>query len=161
VVAALALGAEGVVVGTRFLATPEARAHPLYRQRVLAASEEDTVRTTLFGHGWPDAPHRTLRTAFVEQWLPQEGRGSESRPDEPIIGHTKVAGQSVPLPRFATPPPTPETSGDIESMALLAGQSVGLVERIEPAAAVVRELVAGAGRVIEQRLAPLVAGRRS
>jgi Dioxygenases related to 2-nitropropane dioxygenase len=64
-VAALALGAEGVVLGTRFLATPEAAAHPIYKQKVLEATEEDTVRTTLFGRDWPNAPHRALRTAFV------------------------------------------------------------------------------------------------
>jgi len=69
VVAALALGAEGVVLGTRFLATREANAHPEYKQKLLEANETDTVRTILFGHCWPNAPHRTLRTSFVEQWL--------------------------------------------------------------------------------------------
>src|SRR6059036_2277173 len=63
VAAALALGAEAAVLGTRFLATPEANAHPLYKTRILDASEEDTVRTVLFGGGWPGAPHRVLRTA--------------------------------------------------------------------------------------------------
>jgi NAD(P)H-dependent flavin oxidoreductase YrpB (nitropropane dioxygenase family) len=156
VVAALALGAEGVMVGTRFLATPEANAHPTYKARILSATEEDTVRTTLFGHGWPNAAHRALRTPFVEEWLPNEARGSESRPDEPIIGHTKIAGQSVPLPRFASFPPSVEVTGDVESMALLAGESVGLVNQMEPAAAVVRALVVGASRIIEERLSTLV-----
>jgi nitronate monooxygenase len=99
-VAALALGAEAVVLGTRFLATPEARAHPIYKEKVLAATEEDTVRTTLFGHGWPNAPQRTLRTAFVERWLREESRGSEERADEPVIGQTSIGGQTVPLLRF-------------------------------------------------------------
>jgi NAD(P)H-dependent flavin oxidoreductase YrpB (nitropropane dioxygenase family) len=85
VVAALALGAEGVALGTRFLATPEANIHAAYQQKVLHSNGEDTVRTTLFGYGWPNAPHRTLRTAFVDQWLSQEARGSEQRPDEPVI----------------------------------------------------------------------------
>src|SRR5215475_14392794 len=66
VVAVLALGAQAAVLGTRFLASVESRAHPHYKQKVLEAGEGDTVRTTLFGHGWPNAPHRTLRTAFVE-----------------------------------------------------------------------------------------------
>jgi NAD(P)H-dependent flavin oxidoreductase YrpB (nitropropane dioxygenase family) len=65
VVAVVALGAQAAVLGTRFLASAESRAHPRYKQNVLEAGEEDTVRTTLFGHGWPNAPHRTLRTAFV------------------------------------------------------------------------------------------------
>src|SRR5215470_17815975 len=69
VVAVLALGAQAAVLGTRFLASSEARAHPHYKHMVLEASEGDTVRTVLFGYGWPNAPHRTLRTAFVRQWL--------------------------------------------------------------------------------------------
>jgi NAD(P)H-dependent flavin oxidoreductase YrpB (nitropropane dioxygenase family) len=151
-VAALALGAEGVVLGTRFLATPEAAAHPIYKQKVLEATEEDTVRTTLFGRGWPNAPHRTLRTAFVDEWLKDEARGSEQRVDEPVIGETMFGGQRVPLQRFAGFPPTAEATGDIESMGLLAGQSVGLVTDIKPAAVIVRELVAGARAIIERRL---------
>jgi len=151
-VAALALGAEGVVLGTRFLATPEAAAHPIYKQKVLEATEEDTVRTTLFGRGWPNAPHRTLRTAFVNEWLKDEARGSEQRVDEPVIGESIFGGERVPLQRFAGFPPTAEATGDIESMGLLAGQSVGLVTDIKPAAVIVRELVADARVIIERRL---------
>lgn len=151
-VAALALGAEGVVLGTRFLATPEAGAHPIYKQKVLDATEEETVRTTLFGHGWPNAPHRALRTPFVEEWLKDEARGSEQRADEPIIGETVFGGQRMPLLRFMGFPPSAEATGDIESMGLLAGQSVGLVNQIKPAALIMSELVAGARQIIEQRL---------
>ena len=151
-VAALALGAEGVVLGTRFLATPEAAAHPIYKQKVLEATEEDTVRTTLFGRGWPNAPHRTLRTAFVNEWLKDEARGSEQRVDEPVIGESIFGGERVPLQRFAGFPPTAEATGDIESMGLLAGQSVGLVTDIKPATVIVRELVADARVIIERRL---------
>jgi nitronate monooxygenase len=149
-VAALALGAQAVMIGTRLIATPEAYAHPVYKQKILAATENQTVRTTLFGHGWPDAPHRTLRTPFVEHWLPEEARGSEQRPDEPRIGETRMGGQTVPLLRFMGFPPTPDASGDIESMDFLAGQGVGLVQEIKPAADVVRELVAGAQRLLSR-----------
>jgi len=144
VVAALALGADGVVLGTRFLATIESNAHPLYKKRVLEANEEDTVRTTLFGYGWPNAPHRTIRTAFVEEWLGKEERGNESRPDEPVIGETRIGGQPVPVVRFKGFPPSKDARGDIKSMSLLAGQGVGLVSDIKPAATIVRE--AGRGR---------------
>ena len=145
--AALALGAQAVMIGTRLIATPEAHAHRIYKEKVLAAAEDETVRTTLFGHGWPNAPHRTLRTPFVERWLPEEARGSEQRPDEPCIGETTVGGQRMPLLRFVGFPPTPDTSGDLESMDFLAGQSVGLVKEMRPAGDVVRELVEGALRV--------------
>lgn len=148
-VGALALGAEGVVLGTRFLATPESSAHPIYKQRVIEASEGDTVRTTLFGYGWPNAPHRTLRTPFVEKWIAEESRGNESRPDEPVIGETKIGDQSVPVLRFMGFPPSIDASGDIESMNLLAGQSAGLVNEIKPAAVIVQELVEGAEKIIK------------
>jgi NAD(P)H-dependent flavin oxidoreductase YrpB (nitropropane dioxygenase family) len=147
-VAALALGAQAVMIGTRLIATPEAYAHPVYREKVLAATEDQTVRTTLFGFGWPNAPHRTLRTPFVERWLAEEARGSEQRPDEPPIGETTVGGQRISLLRFMGFPPTPDASGDLESMDFLAGQSVGLVTEIKPADEVVRELVDGARRLL-------------
>ncbi len=149
-VAALALGAQGIMIGTRLIATPEAHAHPLYKQKILAATEDQTVRTTLFGHGWPNAPHRTLRTSFVERWLAEEARGSEQRSDEPQIGETKIGGQPVPVLRFMGFPPTPDASGDLESMDFLAGQSVGLVTEIKHAAVVVRELVEGARTILSQ-----------
>jgi nitronate monooxygenase len=149
-VAALALGAQGGMLGTRLIATAEAYAHPLYKQKVLAATEDQTVRTTLFGYGWPNAPHRTLRTPFVDRWLPEEARGSEQRPDEPSIGETKIGGQPVPLLRFMGFPPTPDASGDLESMDFLAGQGVGLVREIKPAAEVVREFVEGARHILSQ-----------
>jgi NAD(P)H-dependent flavin oxidoreductase YrpB (nitropropane dioxygenase family) len=158
-VAALALGAEAVVLGTRFLGTPEANAHPLYKQKLVTATEADTVRTTRFGHGWPDAPHRTLRTPFVEAWLGQEARGNASRPDEPVVGHTRIAGQTIPVLRFMGFPPNAAATGDIAAMDLLAGQSVGLVHEIKPAAAIVRDLVAGARQLIAQRLAPALGSR--
>ena len=141
VVAALALGAQAAVIGTRFLASVEARAHPDYKKKLVAANENDTVRTTLFGFGWPNAPHRTLRTRFVEQWLGREARGQESRADEPLIGHTVIADQQMPLQRFMGFPPNVDATGDIESMDLLAGQGVGLVREIKPAAEIVRELI--------------------
>jgi len=147
-VAALALGAQAVMVGTRLIATPEAYAHAVYKQKILDANEDQTVRTTLFGFGWPNAPHRTLRTPFVEHWLPDEMRGSEQRPDEPRIGETKIGGQPVPLLRFMGFPPTPDASGDLESMDYLAGQGVGLVKEMKPAAEVVRELLEGARHIL-------------
>jgi nitronate monooxygenase len=160
-VAALALGAEAVVLGTRFLATPEANAHSLYKHKLVTATEADTVRTTLFGHGWPDAPHRTLRTPFVEAWLGQEARGNASRPDEPVVGQTQIAGQTIPVLRFMGFPPNAAATGDIESMDLLAGQSVGLVHEIRPAALIIRDLVEGARQLIEQRLTPTLVGRQA
>jgi len=152
IVAALALGAQAASLGTRFLASAECRAHPHYKEKLLAATEKDTVRTTLFGFGWPNAPHRTLRTAFVEQWLGHEARGQESRPDEPKIGETVIGGQPMPVLRFMGFPPNCDAKGDIDSMDLLAGQGVGLVRTVKPAGEIVHELVMEAREIISQRL---------
>ena len=152
VVAVLALGAQAAVLGTRFLVSPESRAHPHYKQKLLAANEGDTVRTILFGYGWPNAPHRTLLTTFVQHWLGHEARGQESRPDEPAVGQTVLGGQPMPVLRFMGFPPNADASGDIDSMDLLAGQGVGLVREVKPAGQIVRELVEEA-QTIAQRLA--------
>src|SRR6516164_1497413 len=146
--AALCLGADGVVMGTRFLATHEANAHPEYKARLAAASEADTVRTILFGNGWPHAPHRTLRTPFVNQWMPRERETQGSQPDEPVIGRTSIAGAEISVQRFVSIPPNLHATGDIASMALLAGQSVGLVHDLRPAGEIVPEMVAGTERLI-------------
>ena len=155
VVAVLALGAQAAMLGTRFLASTESRAHSHYKRRLLEADEEGTVRTILFGHGWPNAPHRTLRTAFVQQWLGQEARGQQSRPDEPVVGQTVVGGQLMPVLRFMGFPPNCEAGGDIDSMDLLAGQGVGLVREVKPAGQIVHELVTEAQQIISQGLSGL------
>jgi nitronate monooxygenase len=123
----------------------------------VAATEEDTVRTILFGHGWPNAPHRTLRTPFVEQWLSRENETQDSRDDEPIIGQTNIAGQAMPVQRFVGIPPNQSATGDIESMDLLAGQSVGLVTEIKPAGEIVQEVVREAQELIARKLMGLCA----
>ena len=148
-VAALALGAQGAAFGTRFLASSEALTHPEYQRKILDAGEEDTVRTTLFGYSWPDAPHRVLRTPFVDKWRNEEARGNEGRPDEPVIGETRIGGGTVPVRRFMSYTPSRGTTGDIESMALYAGQGVGLVREVKPAGEIVRELVSGARAILE------------
>jgi NAD(P)H-dependent flavin oxidoreductase YrpB (nitropropane dioxygenase family) len=159
VVAALALGAEAAVLGTRFIASEEALAHPLYKQRVMEATENDTVRTILFGYSWPNAPHRTLRTSFVKEWEGREAQGQESRVDEPIIGETRIGDQKVPMLRFMGFPPSLHTTGDIDSMNLLAGQSVGLVREIRPAGEIVAALMEGVRKVIEATFQNALAAR--
>ncbi len=144
VAAVLALGAEAAVLGTRFLAARESLAHPEYKRRLVGASGVDAVRTTLFGHGWPNAPHRTLRTAFVDHWLDATDRGQESRRDEPIIGHTTISGRDLPVLQFMGMPPNADSTGDIGLRNLLAGQGVGLIDAVPSAKEVVNDLVAEA-----------------
>ena len=67
--AVMALGASGAWIGTRFLASEEVAIHPHYRERLLQATEDDTVYLDeLFDIGWPKAPHRVLRNSTVADW---------------------------------------------------------------------------------------------
>jgi nitronate monooxygenase len=113
--AALAAGADGVRVGTRFVAAAEADAHPEYVAALVGARAEETILTERFAVMWPDAPHRVLRSAVV---------AAEAFPGE-VVGEMELLGIRQPLQRFAVPCPTRTTTGTITAMALYAGESVG------------------------------------
>jgi NAD(P)H-dependent flavin oxidoreductase YrpB (nitropropane dioxygenase family) len=135
--AALALGASGAWIGTRFLASYEAAIHSRYRERLLAANENDTVfLTNLFDIRWPNASHRTLRNKTIEVWeaagCPPTGKG----PGEgEVIGRSRSIG---PIVRYQSYTPGADVDGDIDAMALWAGQSVGLVSTVQSAGEIVR-----------------------
>lgn len=148
-VAALALGAEAVWCGTRFLASEEAHAHAEYKARVLEANLGDTTRTTLFGPEMPGQMMRVLRNRVVSQW---EGRPEEAaqHPDaQTTIGSIIVNGQSIPIPKFSIILPTPETSGDFEELCLTVGESSGNITTIKPAGEIVRDMVTEASQTLQ------------
>lgn len=144
--AALALGAAGVWMGTRFLLAEEANTHPVYRDQIAAASETDTAYSELFDGGWPAAPLRSLRNSTQRYW---EAAGS------PATGHRPGEGEIIgryadgkPILRYDSDAPTTLAGGEIEAMALYAGQGVGLVHRVQPAGDIVRQVVSEAESVI-------------
>jgi nitronate monooxygenase len=133
--AALAAGAEAVVMGTRFVASDESDAHPLYKACLLEADAQDTVLTGLFDVGWEDSPHRVLRNSTYERWEAAGAPPSGGRPGE---GEDVAGG----IPRYGSNPPLADIEGDIEAMAMYAGQSVGSIAVVEPAAAIVERFAA-------------------
>jgi nitronate monooxygenase len=141
--AALAMGADGVRVGTRFVAAKEAGAHPQYVGALIAAEAKDTVYTKAFSTGWPNAPHRVLR-GCVEAAQAFEGAivGKDVDPD---------TGSSHPIHRLAPVTISKSIRGAIEAMPHWAGESVGGVKREQPAAEIVRELVEEAERLLWRR----------
>ncbi|WJX32324.1 hypothetical protein P8452_20661 [Trifolium repens] len=146
-VAALALGAQGVCLGTRFLATVESYANPIYKRKVIELNE--TEYTDVFGRArWPDAPHRVLKTPFFKEWrsLPT----NESEANKPVIGHSTIHGVEKEIRRFAGTVPNVTTTGDLESMVMYAGEGVGLIKEILPASEVIKRLVEGAQLIIQQ-----------
>ena len=140
--AVLAAGADGVRIGTRFVAAEEAGAHPTYVKALLAAEAEDTIYTDAFSVGWPDAPHRCLRSA-VEAATAFEGD---------ILGERfSVYNQKrEPVHRFQSMTATQDTTGHVEAMSLWAGESVGGVKRVQPAAGIVAELVEEAEQLLRR-----------
>jgi NAD(P)H-dependent flavin oxidoreductase YrpB (nitropropane dioxygenase family) len=149
--AALALGAAGAWIGTRFLASHEAAIHPRYRERVLQANENDTIfLENLFDIRWPDAPHRTLRNQTVEVW---EAAGRPPAGRRPGEGEVIATSRSIgPIVRYQSYTPGADAEGDIDAMPLWAGQSAGLVSKVQSAGDIVRE-IADEAEVILRRLA--------
>lgn len=141
VAAALALGADGVWAGTRFLLAEETPIHPVYRKLLLAAGETGTVYSSTFDGGWPDAPHRTLRNSTLAAWELAGAPAPGSRPGEGDVVARR--GDGVEVVRYASALPLAGMEGEIEALSLWAGQSVGLVRDVRPAAEIVAELAAG------------------
>jgi NAD(P)H-dependent flavin oxidoreductase YrpB (nitropropane dioxygenase family) len=136
--AALTAGAAAVRVGTRFVATKESGAHPKYIEKLIGARAEDTILTEAYSVMWPDAPHRVLKSCIeIANSL-----------DDDVVGEDLIGAVTVPMPRFAAPLPGRDTTGNIEAMALYAGQSVDAVRGIQSAAEIVSELSEGAERLL-------------
>ncbi|RKT88951.1 nitronate monooxygenase [Saccharopolyspora antimicrobica] len=126
---ALAAGADGVLLGTAFVATRESRAHAYFKEAITAADAVDTVITDVYEIGWPGRRHRVLATAVT------------SDPQQPakFIGKTVVEGKPYLVPRFSSAVPTDATSGRIEEMAMYCGLSCAAVSGEPTAAEVVAE----------------------
>jgi enoyl-[acyl-carrier protein] reductase II len=123
IAALLALGAEAVQLGTRFIATPEASVHENYKRAVLAADVDQTV---LVGRG--RLPIRQLRNAFSDKFERAERAGASSQELDAIFRSSSLKAAAL--------------EGDVEWGKVEAGQSAGLVDEILPAAEVMRRLVA-------------------
>jgi nitronate monooxygenase len=152
--AVLALGAQAAWMGTRFLLTEESPVHPDHAQLALEASESDTALSSLFDGGWPDAPHRTLVNSTMRAWLAAGSPPPGQRPGEGEIVGRSPTGE--PIERYAVNHPTIDrvAEGSAETMALYAGQSVGLVRERLPAAEVIGRVVADAEHIVASLAAP-------
>ena len=133
--AALMLGADGVLMGTRFYATTEAAGAAAAKDRIVAATGDQTIRSILFdivrGNVWP-APYtgRLLRNSFSERW-----RGREAE----LMQH-----QAEEAARYAEA----RAAGDFDTAGVIAGEAVDLVTEILPAADVIERMVADAGSLL-------------
>jgi len=139
---ALAGGARAASLGTRFVASVEADAFKDYKQRIVTAAASDTVMTTLFDIGWPDAAHRVIRNATYDRWEAAGKPASGERPGEKQdVGELLLGDRRVLLQRYTVIPPLSGFDGDLEAMALYAGESVERITDIAPAAELVERLL--------------------
>jgi nitronate monooxygenase len=139
--AALAIGAAGVHCGTAFLATTESFAHPYHKARVIQATGADTVLTDAFVLNWPAGSAVRVIANSVTDALGGRllGHDPETLPREAIAWDGDIARL-----RYSTDSPMRSTTGDLEAMALYAGQAAGLIREIVPAGERIRQMVAEA-----------------
>jgi NAD(P)H-dependent flavin oxidoreductase YrpB (nitropropane dioxygenase family) len=140
--AALALGAEGVLLGTRFMATPEAPIHANFKQAIVNSDGHDTVLTEIpdlaSQRVWPGAMSRAQRNKFIARWSGREWA---------LRQNARAIGQQVAAARAA---------GDIDHASLSFGQDAGLISSIKSVREIVQDTVAEAETIIKGRLPNLL-----
>jgi len=136
--AALALGADGALVGTRFWASPEALVSPRAHQRAIRASGDETFRTRVYDVvrrlDWPaEYNARALGNSFLDSWHGNEVQLSASLPEAVSI-FEKAA-----------------TAEDFDIAAILVGEGVGRIRHVCPAAEIVADMVSEATRILNRK----------
>jgi nitronate monooxygenase len=136
--AGLMLGADGVLVGTRFVVAEEALATPAAKARVVAASGDDTLRTTVFdvvrGYDWPaEYTGRALKNRFSEAWHGREQALTDAAESE----RARYAAAAA--------------SGDVDTAVVFAGEGVDLIHGIEPAGVILDRMIREAETALARR----------
>jgi len=130
VVAALALGAQGVQIGTRFVATTECLVHERYKQALVKAKERSTVVTGVStGH-----PVRVLQNKLTKEYMERERTGATTEElDQMGAGKLRLAAQE----------------GDVDYGSVMVGQIAGMIREIQSVETVMQDLVSGIPGVME------------
>jgi NAD(P)H-dependent flavin oxidoreductase YrpB (nitropropane dioxygenase family) len=140
--AALALGAEGVLLGTRFMATPEAPIHANFKQAIVKSDGHDTVLTEIpdlaSQRVWPGAMSRAQRNNFIERWA---GREWALRQNATEVGKQLAAARAA---------------GDVDNASLSFGQDAGLIDSIKSVKEVVDGIISEAEEIVRSRLPSLL-----
>ncbi len=142
VAAALAAGASGVRMGTRFIATEESAAHSDYVVAILSAGANSTRITDSFN----DCP---LCVSSPRARVLISAIDAVEAIDLDVVGTKRTADGETSMPRRSWLPPTQDVSGNIEAMCMYAGESVALVNTVMPASRLVRSLTEDAGALLK------------
>ena len=121
------MGAAGVVMGSRFVATVESRGHEVYKKSLVSAKAEDTVFTTCMNKGFENTTHRMLRNSTFEMW---EAAGCPAIGKRPGETDTVVSYGETNVERYSINSPALHYEGNIEAMANYAGESVNDINDI-------------------------------
>jgi enoyl-[acyl-carrier protein] reductase II len=134
VVAALALGAQGAVIGTRFIATPEATAARQYREALVRAQQDETIRTRTYS----GKPLRALKNPYIAE------HEADPKKMRPFPEQLMISSQRNVMAYW-------NREADPEKTCFPAGQGVGAFHEIQPAGEVLRAIVAQAEAVLRRR----------
>lgn len=149
---ALLLGAAGAMLGTRFVATIESRAHSDYKRMLVEKTSEDTALTVCFDGGWTYAAHRIVRNTTLEAWEAAGSPPPGRRPGEgDVVGHS---ADGEPIARYSDIAPRQGFIGDPGAMCCYAGTSISSISDLPAAAALTERLWAECRKAMEQ-LVPL------
>ncbi len=142
-VAALALGAQGILLGTRFLATVESPLHPNFKQAIVDSDGHDTQLSEIpdiaAGQVWPGAMSRSRRNRFIERWAGREWALRQNRAE--ALARLRAAREA----------------GDVDEGPLSMGQDAGLIRDIPAAGEIVRRIAHEAEEILARKLPRLVA----
>jgi nitronate monooxygenase len=136
--AALMLGAEGILMGSRFLFSEEILLSPKLQDAMLEADGDATVKTRSLDvvrkYDWPrEITGRALRNKFVEKWHDRDA---------------ELAAPEIQAREFARYT-TARDSGDADNTGLFLGEAVGLMNDVQPVAAIIERIVAEAERALK------------
>ena len=148
-IAAITLGASGISIGTRFLMSNEAHIEDSYSDLISESDENSTTYVkNLFNVGWENAPHRILRNSTVKDWEKAGKPEIGERPNEnEIIAYDS---NNEPIIRYSDNNPVKGTKGNLEALALYAGQSAGLITDRIPAKQIVKQIIYEAKNTLEK-----------
>ncbi len=124
-VAALALGASGIQLGTRFLASLESGASPGQKQKILDASEEDTITTSIF----TGKNARVIKTPVLEEWLQKQNEISQPQELQAFLDQIRQKHRNNPDSNIA------------------AGQISGMINKIESVEDIIRKIIYDAEKI--------------
>ncbi len=144
---ALSFGAQGVVLGTALIPTHESFAHLYHKQRIVDATEDDTLLTDVFHINWPrGAPVRVLANSVTSGQ-----RGDAFGEHRIVIGEE----EGRPIYLFSTDSPLRSMTGDFEPMALYAGAGAGKIDAITSTAERLHRIVTEAAALLGSGAAPV------